>query len=188
MKSRKVGPLVSAVKHLKEFAHKKLFRYMVATGLVMCAARTDADSFTDARYFVTATAPSSYDAAGYQNTGIPWTEVTLISEFPEYGPMADVNKFTPIYGAIKKVKRTPDFGGGTLVYADLPSDAGQIIVKTYATSQSHLYWMIVYSDGEKCFLDSIVLSCRKAKAASGDFQIRNAQLEFNRAPVEVAAP
>lgn len=183
----KVGPLFSAVRQLKEFAHKKLFRYMVRTGLVMCAAHTDATSFTDDRYFISATLPSSYDASGYQNTGIAYTEITLVSDFPAYGAMAEVNRFTPIYGAIKKVKRTPDYGGGNMIFAELASDPGQVILLAASASQAHYTIMVLKQDNARHFLDVIVTSFQYAPAKSGDFFIVNCNIEVNRAPVIVAA-
>src|SRR5690349_15177163 len=51
------------------------------------SAHSDATSFTDARYFISAQLPDTYDATGYQNTGMSYTEITLVSDFPVYGAM-----------------------------------------------------------------------------------------------------
>ena len=181
---RKVKPLFSAV--LKGL-DRLLFGYMQKTGLLMCAAHADATSYTDARYYISAELPATYDSTGYQNTGIAYTEITLVSDFPQYGAMAEVNRFVPIRGAIKKVKRTPDYGGGNMVMADLPSDPGQIIVKAASTSQSHYSMLIIYPDNERHFLDVIVTSWQLTAAKSGDFMLRNAGIEVNKDPVIIAA-
>lgn len=184
MKRKTMKPLFSAVKRLLGV---KLFSYMQKTGLVMCAAHADADSFTDNRYYISATLPETYDQTGYESTDLMWSEITLVSEFPPYGAMADVNKFTPIRGAIKKVKRTADYGGGPMTYADLPSDAGQVIVLAASASQNHYSMKVVNTDGETHYLDVLVTSCQLSKAASGDFKVRTAGIEVNKAPVIVSA-
>ena len=184
MKRNTRKPLLSAVAGMLD---RLLFGYMHKTGLLTCVAHADADSFTDNRYYISANLPVTYDAAGYADTDIIWTEITLVSEFPPYGAMSEVNRFTPIHGAIKKVKRTPDFGGGPMVYADLPSDAGQAIVLTASTSQAHYSIKVLNTDNELHYLDVIVTSCQLSKAASGDFKIRTAGVEVNKDPVIVAA-
>jgi hypothetical protein len=185
MKRKTMKPLFSAVKDLLD---KLLFGYMHKTGLLLCAGHTNPDSYTNARYYISATLPATYDQAGYQDTDIVWSEITQVSKFPQYGPMADKNEFVPIRGAKVKAKRTPDYGGGAMEYADLPSESsgGQAIVKTASLANVPYSMKIVQeSDSETDFLEVLVMSCQKSPQSSGDFKLRTANIEVQRAPVNI---
>lgn len=192
---RKMKPLFSAVR-------KWLFGDTLKAGFapVVCppgmqptpcqqqqAGHTDAAAYSESSYYISATLPDSYDEAGYESTDLVWAEIGQVVKFPAYGSMQEINKISPIKGAIKKVKRTADYGGGDMQVVDLPQDAGQIIAKAASASSNHYSIKVVYADGETHYLDVIVAGWQKTEAASGEFMLRTAKVEVNKAPVEVAA-
>lgn len=168
--------------------HTKLVRYMAAAGLMMFAtAHTDAASFTDAIYAISASLPATYDAAGYAATTMVYTTIGKVQDFPTYGSKRPVTKFPPIAGAIEKIKGTPDYGDGDLIMADVPADAGQVILKAADASPNHYSLKITYSDNEIHYLDVIVSSWFLSPAKQGAVKLRTATLGICKAPVVVAA-
>ncbi len=151
------------------------------------AAHTAAASFTDTIYAVSASLPATYDAAGYGATAMVYTTIGKVETFPEFGSMRNVNEFRPIAGAVEKVKGAPNYGGGPSVMADIPADAGQVILKAAEASPNHYSMKITYPDGEIHYLDVLVCSWRLTPAAEGGFMKRTAEIQLCKTPVVVAA-
>lgn len=168
--------------------HTKLVRYMAAAGLMMFAtAHSAVESFTDTTYAISASLPATYDAAGYGATTITYTTIGKVESFTAYGSKRAIIKFTPISGAIEKMKGAPDYGDGDLVCGDVPADAGQVILKAAEASANHYSIKITYPDGEIHYLDVIVSSWALSGAKEGAPLVRTATLGICKAPVIVAA-
>jgi len=168
--------------------HGFLFTYLEGVGLLLSAAHTAAATFTDTTYAISASLPATYDAAGYGATTITYTVIGKVESFPEFGSERSINEFRPIAGPVEKVKGAPNYGGGPMVVADVPADAGQIIVKAAEASQNHYSMKLTYPDGEVHYLDVLVTSWRLTQAAEGGFMKRSANLQLCKIPVVVAAP
>ncbi len=151
------------------------------------AAHPAAASFTDTTYAISATLPATYDAAGYGATTITYTEIGRVESFPEFGAMREVNKFTPIKGPVEYSKGVAEYGSGQMILADMPADAGQIILKAADASANHYSMKITYPDGEIHYLDVLVSSWQMSQAASSQFMKRTATINVCKAPVVVAA-
>lgn len=151
------------------------------------AAHTGAASFTDTTYAISATLPATYDAAGYGATTITYTAIGKVESFPEFGATREVNKFTPISGAVEYSKGVAEYGSGQMVLADVPADAGQVILKAADASANHYSMKLTYPDGEIHYLDVLVSSWQLAQAGSGEFMKRTATINICKAPVVVAA-
>ena len=150
-------------------------------------AHTGVASFTDATYAISATLPATYDPAGYGATTITYTAIGKVSQFLPYGSKRQVTKFNPIAGGVEKTKGTPDYGSGDMQMADVPADAGQVILKAAEASQNHYSIKVTYSDGEVHYLDVLVTSWELSSAKDGDHMIRTAGIEVCKIPVVVAA-
>lgn len=153
----------------------------------MATAHTSAATFTDTTYAISASLPATYDAAGYGATTITYTAIGKVDVFTAYGSKRSVNKFTPISGPIEKVKGTADYGDGDMSMADIPADAGQVILKAAEVSSNHYSIKVTYPDGEIHYLDVIVASWVLAGGKEGTPLIRTATLGICKAPVVVAA-
>ena len=93
-----------------------------------------------------------------------------------------------INGAIQKYKGSPDYGSGNIVVADIPADAGQVILKAAdASSNGHYSIKIVYAaDNETHYLDVIVAGWELAAGKENVPLLRTAMIEICRDPVIVA--
>ena len=151
------------------------------------AAHTAAASFTSTTYAISAGLPATYDAAGYGATTITYTTIGKVESFPEIGSTREVNKFTPISGAVEYLKGTAEYGSGNMVMADVPADAGQVILKAADASANHYSMKITYPDGEIHYLDVIVSSWKLSQAQSGGVMKRTAMISVCKDPVIVAA-
>ncbi len=150
-------------------------------------AHTAVASITDTVYAISATLPATYDAAGYGATTVVYTTIGSVSQFLPYGSKRAVNKFQPIAGAVQKIKGAPDYGDGDMQMADIPADAGQVILKAAEASANHYSLKITYSDGEVHYLDIIVSSWELSGGKEGEPLIRTAMVGVCKAPVVVAA-
>lgn len=150
-------------------------------------AHTGAASFTDTTYAISASLPSTYDAAGYGATTITYTTIGKVEQFPEFGATREVNKFVPVAGDVEYAKGTPEYGSGQMIMADVPANAGQVILKAADASSNHYSMKITYPDGEIHYLDVLVSAWQLAQAQSGQFMKRTATINVCRAPVIVAA-
>lgn len=151
------------------------------------AAHSGAASFTDVIYAISANLPATYDAAGYAATTITYTEIGKVESFPEFGASREVNKFTPIKGPVEYSKGSADYGSGPMVVADMPADAGQIILKAANDSAAHYSMKLTFQDGEIHYLDVLISSWQLSSASSGEFMKRTATVNVCKAPVVVAA-
>ena len=151
------------------------------------AAHSAAASFTDTIYAISASLPATYDAAGYAATTITYTTIGKVESFPEMGSEREIKKFIPITGAIEYSKGVAEYGSGPMVVADVPADAGQVIVKAADASANHYSMKVTYPDGEVHYLDVLVSGWKLTQAQSGEFMKRTATLNFCKAPVIVAA-
>ncbi|MFA7293712.1 MAG: hypothetical protein WC023_15840 [Rhodocyclaceae bacterium] len=129
------------------------------------AERTVLQTMLGATLHISATAPETYDAAGYQSTDFVWTEVNHVEDFGNHGPRSSVTNFTAVEdGAIQKFKTTTDHGQMNVTMGHMPSDAGQAIVYTAAGSRDRYQLKAVYPLGagevtaETHFLDVLVTS------------------------------
>lgn len=150
-------------------------------------AHTSTASFTDTTYAISASLPATYDAAGYGATTITYTLIDRVESFPEFGATREINKFTPIKGAIEYSKGVAEYGSGPMVMADMPADPGQVILKAADASANHYSMKITYPDGEIHYLDVLVSSWQMSQAASSQFMKRTATINVCKAPVVVAA-
>lgn len=151
------------------------------------AAHSGAASYTDTVYAISANLPATYDAAGYAATTITYTEIGRVESFPEFGATREVNKFTPIKGPVEYSKGSADYGSGPMVVADMPADAGQVIVKNANDSSAHYSMKLTFPDGEVHYLDVLVSGWQLSQASSGEFMKRTATINVCKAPVVVAA-
>lgn len=181
-----VRPLVSAV---FDSLHAGLFSYMQRAGLVLSAAHTAVETATGTTYGVCATLPASYDASGYAATGLTYTAIGSVSDFPEWGLSRATGKFNPIAGAVQKYDGTPDYGGGAMVMADIVGDAGQAILKTASesTTRAHVSIKGTRPDGAVFYLDVLVSKWSLSAAKENTPYLRNCDVQVCLAPVIVAA-
>lgn len=185
MKQLKLKRALTAV---AETLHAGLFNYMQRAGLVLCAAHTAPAGVSDTTYSISAALPTAYDATGYAVTSVvAFTAIGQVETFPEYGLNRAMNEFTPITGTITTVKGADSFGGGDMVVADIPADAGQVICKAASASENHYSMKITLPDGEIHFLDVMIGSWKLSQHQSGAFLKRTASIRVLRDPVVVAA-
>lgn len=152
------------------------------------AGHSSVATHTDTLYAVSAALPATYNAAGYAATTVVFTNIGRVTDFTNYGSERPVNEFVPISGAVEYVKGAPRYGSGDIVMADMPLDAGQIILAAAEASQNHYSLKVTYPDGEIHYLDVINSSWRISASKEGAVMTRTGKLSICKAPVIVAAP
>ncbi|MEO8101330.1 MAG: hypothetical protein ABI790_02320 [Betaproteobacteria bacterium] len=181
-----VRPLVSAVSALLQSAGL-LGPNQPTPCQQQQVAHVGAAAATDTTYAVSVTLPATEDAAGYGLTSIVYTLIGRVQDFPSYGSKRALQTFTPIKGAAERSKGTPDYGEGDIVMADMPLDAGQIILKAAEASPNRYSIKAVSPDGEIDYFQVLVTSWELAAAKEGAFKLRTAHIAVQTKPVNIPA-
>jgi hypothetical protein len=146
------------------------------------------ESLSGAQVGISASLPATYDVAGYDVSSIIFTPVGQIESYGNHGMSAAVTEFTPVDTAVvAKVKGSKNYGMMSLVMANLPSDPGQVLLKTASESLSAVHYSIEvrYPDNEYHYLDVIVTKLEYVDGAVNDVQKLNVDLAICRKPVIV---
>jgi hypothetical protein len=148
--------------------------------------RTVVQSLQGARIGISAVLPATFDVAGYDVSSLVFTPVGQIESYGNHGLNAAVSEFTPVdTGVVSKVKGSKNYGTMSLVIGNLPSDAGQAILKTASESTAHYSVEVRYQDNEFHYLDVIVTKLEYVDGAVNDVQKINVDLAICRTPVIV---
>ncbi len=156
--------------------------------------RTDIQSLSGAVLAISATLPATYDAAGYAATSVIYTTVGQVDDFGEHGVSATITKFTPVAtGIVAKVKGSKDYGVQSLQMANVPGDAGQIILAAAAESTNRYSVKVTYPLGngeatnEIHYLDVVVSKSVNKDGTVDNVRMLAVDLELCRKPVVVVA-
>lgn len=150
-------------------------------------AHSSVQTHTDTLYAISAALPVTYDAAGYGSTLMVYTAIDKVTDFTPYGSERPVSEFVPIAGAVEYIKGSPRYGSGDIMMADMPADAGQVILRDAEASQNHYSMKVTYPDGEIHYLDVINSSWRISAGKEGAAMTRTGKLSICKKPVVVAA-
>lgn len=150
-------------------------------------------SLAGATFSVSATPVASpYDAAAFTASGIDYVAVGNVKSFPKIGSRRNVSQWTPISGDTTNIVSAPTFGSGDMVIADIPSDAGNVILKAAETGTSgqpyNLAMKITFSDGEVMYLLLLISSYEYSFGDNGAVKEITATVNVQKRPVVVAAP
>jgi hypothetical protein len=157
-------------------------------------ARTTIQSMSGAVIAISATLPATYDASGYGATAMTYTTIGEVENFGNHGMTATITEFTPVASAVvAKVKGSKNYGTMSLMMADVPANAGQVIVEAAAESTAHYSVKITYpvGDGESTgaihYLDVLVAKKENQDGSVNDVRKLAADFAICKKPVVVAA-
>lgn len=143
-------------------------------------------SLSGARVGISASLPATYDVAGYDVSSLVFTPVGEVESYGNHGLTATVTEFTPVSTAtVAKVKGSKNYGTMSLTIGNLPSDAGQVLLKTASESNAHYSVEVRYQDDEFHYLDVIVTKLEYVDGAVNDVQKLNVDFAICRKPVIV---
>lgn len=149
-------------------------------------ARTVVEALSGATLAISATLPSTYNAAGYNETNIIYTLVGQVENYGSHGLQATITEFTPVDTAVvAKVKGSKNYGNMTLACAHLPGDAGQVLLKAASESNNHYSVRVKYADGEAQFLDVLISKFENQDGSVNDVQKIMFDMAICRQPVIV---
>lgn len=104
-----------------------------------------------------ATAPATYDAAGY--VALTWVAVGEIKDIPSFGKSRNSISFTPLTsGVTQKFPGITDPGKISLSFLSNTDDAGQIILKTGLGSTAPISIKVMSQNGDIYYFRALVLS------------------------------
>lgn len=148
--------------------------------------RTVVESLAGARIGISAALPATYDVAGYDVSSLVFTPIGQVENKGNHGLQATISTFTPIDTAVvTKLKGSKDYGTLSLTLGNLPSDAGQVLLKTASESSSRYSIEIRYPDDEYHYLEVLVSKLEYVDGSVNDVQKLNVDLAICRKPVVV---
>lgn len=149
--------------------------------------RTGIESLSGAVIGISASLPATYDVAGYDVSSIIFTPIGQVENFGSHGMAAAVTEFTAIADAVvQKVKGSKNYGTMSLSLGNLPSDAGQVLLKTASEAvNTHYSIEVRYPDTEFHYLDVLVTKLEYVDGGVNDVQKINVDLAICRRPVIV---
>lgn len=149
--------------------------------------RTTIESLAGAVIGISASLPATYDVAGYDVSSLIFTPIGQVENFGNHGMSAAVTEFTAIADSVvQKVKGSKNYGTMSLVLANVPSDAGQILLKTASEAAQTRYSIeIRYPDTAFHYLEVLVTKFEYVDGGVNDVQKINVDLAIVRQPVIV---
>lgn len=156
--------------------------------------RTVVQSLAGATLGLTATLPATYDAAGYADTDLVFTDIGEIEDFGNHGMQAQIIEFTNVANAVvQKLKGSKNYGTMQLMIGHVPSNTGQALLATASESTARYSAKITYplGDGEVTpeihYLDVLVASREFNDGSVNNVRKIAVALAIARKPVEVPA-
>lgn len=151
-------------------------------------ARTSVITISGSHLYISANLPLTYDAAGYADTDIIWTEIGQVENYGNHGVSATIVEFTDAAtAAVAKLKGSKNYGTMAMTVGSIPSDAGQVIVEAAAESNNHYSIKMVYPDNEIHYMDVLVAKSENQDGAVNDVARLSVDMALSKRPVKVAA-
>lgn len=146
------------------------------------------DAFTSAgtTISVSATAPATYDQAGFE--ALSFTEIGEVTDMGEFGKTYNVVTHNPI-GNRQTVKRKGSYNNGTvsLQMARVPSDAGQALLVAAVDSDNSYSFKVVLQDTTVLYFSAQVTSYPVNIGNVDSITAATVNCEIDNAIIEVAA-
>lgn len=138
---------------------------------------SDVNSSAGSFISVSAAAPSTFDAAGYN--ALSWAEVGEVSNLGEFGGEDALVTFNPVKTRdTKKLKGARNAGSMALQIGLDESDAGQILMQEAADSTEDFYFRVTTQNGNKYFYPAKVMGWKVNVGGVGDVTMANTTLEI----------
>ena len=152
------------------------------------AAPTTVQSLAGATLAVSAVLPATFDAAGYAASGMVYATIGEIEDYGDHGLTRTVTKFTPVDTAVvAKRPGSKDYGEMNLKIGNVPSDAGQVILRAAVESNDPHAFQMTYPSGEVHYISALVTSFVNTDGSVDNIQRVSVKLDLDRKPVIVAA-
>jgi len=151
-------------------------------------APTTVQSLAGATLAVSADLPATFDAAGYAASGMVYTPIGEIEDYGDHGLTRTITKFTPVDTAtVVKRPGAKDYGQMNLKIGNVPSDAGQAILRQGVETNNPYAFKMTYPSGEIHYLSALVTSFVHVDGTVDNIQRVTVALDLDKQPVVVAA-
>ncbi len=151
-------------------------------------APTTVQSMAGATLAISAALPATFDATGYAAVAA-YTPIGEVEDYGDHGLTRSVTKFTPVDTAVvAKRPGSKDYGEMSLKIGNVPSDAGQVIMRAAVESNNPHAFQLTYPSGEIHYISALVTSFVNSDGTVDNIQRVSVKLDLDRKPVIVAAP
>ena len=151
-------------------------------------APTTVQSLAGATLAVSAVLPATFDSAGFAASSMVYTPVGDVEDFGDHGLTRTITKFTPVDTAtVVKRPGSKDYGQMNLKIGNVPSDAGQAILRAAVETNNPYAFKMTYPSGEIHYLSALVMSFVNVDGTVDNIQRVTVALDLDKQPVIVAA-
>ena len=136
------------------------------------------------KYFICAAAPATFDEAGY--AALAWSEVKKVESIPAFGPTADPVTFQPLDGEEETHKGAVKNGSIQIPHAVVPTDAGQVILRTAAEPGNNALYShkVLFPDGSGSYFQGRVLGAPRGAEGANSIRKATATVAICTRPVD----
>jgi hypothetical protein len=160
---------------------------MAATLVASTVTSDDLQTIAGSKIYISATLPATEDQAGYE--ALTFTEIGGATDSPSTGISANNVTYDLLSeGFTSNRKGQKTYGTGTVNYAEVPVDAGQVIVQAAVVSNNNYAFAISDQNGNFKYLQGIVQSAPASGGTADTIQAITMTIQWNSATVFVAAP
>ena len=138
------------------------------------------------QFKVTATAPATYDAAGYNAIYGGMSLVGEVTDLGEVGREYNVVNHNPISNRLtQKIKGSFNAGSITLQFGRDFTDAGQSVLFTASRSDSPYSFVIVLQNGKRLYFTGLVTSFKTSVGSVDQITAASCVIELQTDVIEV---
>jgi hypothetical protein len=148
------------------------------------AASTDPFTSAGSKLYVSATAPATYNQAGF--AALTFTEVGEVTNFGEFGRVYASVTHNPV-ATRKTVKRKGSYNDGTLALtlARVTADAGQTILRAALATDSSYSYKVEMQDGVFFYFSAQMMSYTANIGGADQIVGASVSLEIDNDIIEV---
>lgn len=129
--------------------------------------------------YISATTPATFDAAGYEGSGMNWVAIGEITDGGEHGREYALVTHQPIASrGTQKFKGSFNEGSKTLQLGLDQDDAGQVIAKAASTSDNDYSFKVLYQGLDIDYFQAKVMSFKKAVSSVDTIRSASITLEI----------
>lgn len=138
-------------------------------------------SYIGSKLYVDDALPATFDSTGYG--ALTWTEVVGIVDIGEVGDQQNDITIDTLVGRVEHVNGSSDLGEIAVSYNYITDDAGQLLIRAGAGSNTAHSFKIVDADGDIAYFHGVIANLRDRARTSSEYKGETFVIRGNSAVV-----
>lgn len=142
-------------------------------------------SYIGSKVSLVAGLPATFDSAGYD--ALTFVEIKGIVDVGEIGDQQNDIAIDTLVGRVEHVNGSSDLGEIAVSYSFIDADAGQVLVRAAAGTNSAYSFEVEDADGKLAYFHGIIANSRDRARSSSEYKGETFVIRGNSAVVRAAA-